>query len=84
MHAPTIATGTPLHAWQVVAQGKSPHAHKAMVQAAKAMAALEVKALSEPDLIAAARADLKKRTVRTPYVCPVPPEVSPPLDISVV
>src|ERR1700751_2485114 len=83
VHAPTIAIGTPLHTWQVVAQGKSSHAHKAMVQAAKAMAALGVKALTEPELIAAAKADLKKRTARTPYVCPVPPEVSPPLDMSI-
>ena len=58
VHAPTMAIGTPLHTWQVVAQGKSPAAHKAMVQAAKAMAALGVKALTEPDLIAAAKADL--------------------------
>jgi len=82
VHAPTIAIGTPLHTWQVVAQGKSSHAHKAMVQAAKAMAALGVKALTEPELIEAAKADLKKRTARTPYVCPVPPGVSPPLDMS--
>jgi aminobenzoyl-glutamate utilization protein B len=80
VHAPTIAIGTPLHTWQVVAQGKSPHAHKAMVQAA----ALGIKALTEPDLIVAAKADLAKRTARTPYVCPVPSEVSPPLDMSMV
>jgi aminobenzoyl-glutamate utilization protein B len=66
----------------VVAQGKSPHAHKAMVQAAKAMAALGIKALTEPELIAAAKADLKKRTARTPYVNPLPADVSPPLDMS--
>jgi aminobenzoyl-glutamate utilization protein B len=54
-----------------------------MVQAAKAMAGLGVKALNEPDLIAAARADLKKRTVRTPYVSPLPADVAPPLDMSV-
>src|ERR1700751_4509735 len=83
VHAPTIAVGTPLHTWQVVAQGKSPHAHKAMVQAAKAMAALGIKALTEPELIAAARADLRKRTARTPYVNPLPANVSPPLDMSV-
>jgi aminobenzoyl-glutamate utilization protein B len=82
VHAPTIAIGTPLHTWQVVAQGKSPHAHKAMVQAAKAMAGLGVKALTEPDLIAAAKADLKKRTTRTPYVSPLPDDVAPPLDMS--
>src|SRR6202163_3087200 len=83
VHAPTVAIGTPFHTWQVVAQGKSPHAHKAMVQAAKAMAALGVKALNEPDLIAAAKADLNKRTARTPYVSPMPANVAPPLDMSV-
>jgi aminobenzoyl-glutamate utilization protein B len=82
VHAPTIAIGTPLHTWQVVAQGKSPAAHKAMVQAAKAMAGLGVRALTEPDLIAAAKADLKKRTARTPYVSPLPDNVAPPLDMS--
>ena len=82
VHAPTIAIGTPLHTWQVVAQGKSPHAHKAMVQAAKAMAGLGIKALTEPDLVEAAKADLKKRTARTPYVCPMPDSVTPPLDMS--
>jgi aminobenzoyl-glutamate utilization protein B len=82
VHAPTVAIGTPLHTWQVVAQGKSPAAHKAMVQAAKAMAGLGVKALMEPDLIAAAKADLRKRTARTPYVSPLPDNVVPPLDMS--
>jgi aminobenzoyl-glutamate utilization protein B len=82
VHAPTVAIGTPFHTWQVVAQGKSPHAHKAMVQAAKAMAGLGVRALTEPDLIAAAKADLNKRTTRTPYVSPLPASVAPPLDMS--
>jgi aminobenzoyl-glutamate utilization protein B len=82
VHAPTVAIGTPFHTWQVVAQGKSPHAHKAMVQAAKAMAGLGVRALTEPDLIAAAKADLNKRTTRTPYVSPLPESVAPPLDMS--
>jgi aminobenzoyl-glutamate utilization protein B len=82
VHAPTVAIGTPFHTWQVVAQGKSPHAHKAMVQAAKAMAGLGVRALTEPDLIAAAKADLNKRTTRTPYVSPLPDSVAPPLNMS--
>jgi len=82
VHAPTVAIGTPFHTWQIVAQGKSPHAHKAMVQAAKAMAALGVQALNEPELIAAAKADLAKRTARTPYVNPLPDSVAPPLNMS--
>jgi aminobenzoyl-glutamate utilization protein B len=84
VHAPTVAIGTPFHTWQVVAQGKSPAAHKAMVQAAKAMARLAVEALTQPTLIAAAKADLKKRTARTPYVSPLPNNVAPPLDMSLV
>src|SRR6516225_9658843 len=82
VHAPTVAIGTPFHTWQVVAQGKSAHAHKAMVQAAKAMAGIGIKALTEPALIASAKADLERRTARTPYVSPLPPDVSPPLDMS--
>ena len=84
VHAPTVAIGTPFHTWQIVAQGKSAHAHKAMVQAAKAMAALGVQALGDPQLIAAAKADLRKRTARTPYVSPLPDNVAPPLDMSVL
>jgi aminobenzoyl-glutamate utilization protein B len=83
VHAPTVAIGTPFHTWQVVAQGKSPAAHKAMVQAAKAMAGLGVKALAEQGLIEAAKADLKKRTARTPYISPLPDNLAPPLDMSV-
>jgi aminobenzoyl-glutamate utilization protein B len=82
VHAPTVAIGTPFHTWQVVAQGKTPAAHKAMVQAAKAMAGLGVKALTDPDLIIAAKADLRKRTARTPYVSPLPDSIAPPLEMS--
>ena len=82
VHAPTVAIGTPFHTWQVVAQGKTPAAHKAMVQAAKAMAQLGVKGLTSPDLIAAAKDNLAKLTARTPYVCPLPDHVAPPLNMS--
>jgi aminobenzoyl-glutamate utilization protein B len=82
VHAPTVAIGTPFHTWQVVAQGKTPAAHKAMVQAAKAMAQLGVKGLTNPELIAAAKANLAKLTARTPYTCPLPDHVAPPLTMS--
>lgn len=81
-HAPTVAIGTAFHTWQVVAQGKSPAAHKAMVQVAKAMAAAGVAALSDPQLLAAAKADHAARTKATPYVCPIPAGVDPPLTMS--
>jgi aminobenzoyl-glutamate utilization protein B len=82
VHAPTVAIGSAFHTWQIVAQGKSPAAHKAMVQAAKAMAALGAQALTDPAFVAAARGDLAERTGATPYVCPIPEGVEPPLDMS--
>ncbi|MGO4665143.1 M20 family metallopeptidase [Bosea sp. 2YAB26] len=81
-HAPTVAIGTPFHTWQVVAQGKSPAAHKAMVQVAKAMAATGAAVLSDPALMAAAKADLKTRVGKDGYVSPLPGEVQPPLNMS--
>ena len=82
-HAPTVAIGTPFHTWQVVAQGKAPAAHKAMVQVAKAMAATGAAALTDPELLAAAKADLADRTGPKGYVSPIPPDVQPPLTMSV-
>ena len=75
----TVAIGTPGHSWQITAQGKSGQAKKGMVNAAKVMAGLAVDALGDPALIARAKADLKARTEVTPYVCPMPADVKPPL-----
>ncbi len=81
-HAPTVAIGTPFHTWQVVAQGKSPAAHKAMVQVAKAMAATGAAVLTDPALRAAAKADLAARAGERGYVSPLPAHVEPPLAMS--
>ena len=75
----TYAIGTPGHSWQLVAQGKSAAAHKGMVHAAKIMAATATEALSDTTLIERAKADIRKRTSTTPYVCPLPRDVNPPL-----
>jgi aminobenzoyl-glutamate utilization protein B len=75
----TQAIGTPGHSWQLVAQGKSPAAHKGMVHAAKIMAATAIDALTDATLIERAKADIAERTAKTPYVCPLPRAVSPPL-----
>ena len=75
----TCAVGTPFHAWQLTAQGKSPAAHKGLVHVAKVMAGTAVDALGNPELIARAKADLAERTRTTPYVCPLPPDVQPPI-----
>jgi aminobenzoyl-glutamate utilization protein B len=75
----TVAIGTPGHSWQITAQGKSGQAKKGMVNAAKVMAGVAVDALGDASLIARAKADLKARHEVTPYICPMPDEVKPPL-----
>lgn len=75
----THAIGTPGHSWQTTAQGKTPAAHKGMTHAAAAMGRLAEKLIADPDLLAAAKAEHAERLARTPYVCPIPDDVAPPL-----
>jgi aminobenzoyl-glutamate utilization protein B len=75
----THAVGTPGHSWQITAQGKSGQAKKGMVNAAKVMAGVAVDAVADAALIARAKADLKARTEVTPYECPLPADVQPPV-----
>ncbi len=75
----TCAVGTPFHSWQLTAQGKSPAAHKGLVHVAKVMAGTALDALQDPALIARAKADLAERTRVTPYQCPLPDDVEPPI-----
>ncbi len=72
------AIGTPGHSWQVVAQGKSPMAHKAMLHAARAIAATALDAMLTPSLLERARTELKEKTGGKPYRCPIPADVVPP------
>lgn len=75
----THAIGTPAHSWQITAQGKSPAAHKGMTHAAKAMARCGQILLEEPALLAKARAEHAERLAETPYICPLPGDIDPPL-----
>jgi aminobenzoyl-glutamate utilization protein B len=75
----THAIGTPAHSWQITAQGKSPAAHKGMTHAAKAMARCAQMLFSDPPLLAEARAEHARRLAATPYVCPLPADLQPPL-----
>lgn len=81
-HGAVVAIGTPFHSWQLVAQGKQPAAHKGMVQVAKAMATVACEALTNNALIAAAKADHAARVGRVPYQCPIPDDVTPPINMS--
>jgi aminobenzoyl-glutamate utilization protein B len=75
----TLAVGTQLHTWQVVAQGKSPLAHKGMVSVAKAMAATGLAVVESEQLREAAWNDLKKRRKGQDYISPIPPGAEPPV-----
>jgi aminobenzoyl-glutamate utilization protein B len=75
----THAIGTPGHSWQITAQGMAPAAHKGMIHAAKVMAGTAMDVLGDELLMARAKQDHQERTAATPYVCPIPPEVQPPL-----
>jgi aminobenzoyl-glutamate utilization protein B len=81
-HCATYAIGTPGHSWQLTAQGKTPAAKKGMVHVAKVMAATAVRAIEDKSLIAEAKADLAARTTEHPYVCPIPTDAKPPLDMA--
>lgn len=75
----TCAIGTPLHTWQMTAQGKAPAAHKGMVHAAKAMATLACRLMRDEPLRRAAAAAHAARLADQPYTCPIPPETRPPV-----
>ncbi len=78
----TYAIGTPGHSWQLTAQGKMPAAHKGMVHVAKVMAATAVAAIEDELLRARAKADHQARVQANPYVCPLPPDIDPPVNMS--
>jgi len=78
----TYAIGTPGHSWQLTAQGKLPAAHKGLVHVAKVMAGTALDVLQDDTLRARAMADLQARVTRTPYVCPIPDDVEPPIQMS--
>ena len=77
----TYAIGTPGHSWQLVAQGKSPAAHKGMEHAAKVMASTAVDLFRDPALIEATWADFRERLAGTPFVNPIPDDVDPPVSV---
>lgn len=75
----TACVGNVGHSWQMVAQSCSPIAQKGLLTAAKVMALACVRTMDQPDVIEAAKAEVKKRNGGK-YTCPLPDEVLPPLD----
>ena len=74
------ALGTPVHSWQLVAQGKMAAAHKGMIHAAKIMGSTAARLLADDGLLAKARDEFDTRIAQRPYDCPIPDGVlAPPL-----
>lgn len=75
--AVTLAAGTPGHAWQVVAQGKGPVAHKGVLFAAKVMAATAYDFLTNPELVKKAKEDWLEKLDGETYPGALPPDAKP-------
>ncbi len=69
----------PWHAWPVVATGGMSIGHKAMLTAARTLAATIVELAVSPEIVAQARAEFDERTDGEPYQSPIPADQAPPL-----
>lgn len=77
IYATTTCRNSPGHSWQNTSQGKTSYAHKGMLYAAKVMAITVAELMSDPDTLAAAKEELRRRIGPEGYVCPIPPGVIP-------
>ena len=69
-------SGIPGHSWQIVACGKSPMAHKAMLYAAKSLAGAAIDLLEDAALLTQARSEFHARSA-SGYVCPIEKDAVP-------
>ena len=65
------AAGSPGHSWQNVSAGKSPLGYKGMLYAAKVMAGIAADLFTQPELLAKAKEEHRKKTADG-YLCPIP------------
>lgn len=75
----TMPAGTAMHSWQEVAVGKSCLAKKGMLQAGRVIAGAGIDLLANPELVAAAKAEMERRTGGVPFESPIPKGVCPPI-----
>jgi aminobenzoyl-glutamate utilization protein B len=76
----TAVPGTPGHSWQNVACAGSTIGRKGMVNAAKVLALTAVDLLTQPQLVADARADFEKQRAGKDYRSRIPAGQKPPID----
>ncbi len=77
----TIPEGCMVHTWQATACHGMSIGHKGLMMATKALASLGVDLFTDPDLLAAAKADFKKRVGDYVYKSPLDLEMTEPLGL---
>jgi aminobenzoyl-glutamate utilization protein B len=87
--APTMEFGTAAttleaagHDWQFTACCGMGIGHKALVFATKTMAGSAIELLTKPDLLKKIKDEHAKAMTGRKYVCPIPKDVKPPLEIA--
>ena len=75
--AATSTLGTPLHTWQMTAQGISDFSHRGMARAASAMALTGIELITSSKKLAEVKEEHVKFKKENPYIPPIPKDVSP-------
>ncbi len=75
--AATSALATPLHTWQMTAQGLTSFAHKGMLRAASTMALTGLNLLASEEQLEEVQNEFKKFQAEYPYTNPIPKHIRP-------
>lgn len=73
----TWTIGTPGHSWQVVSQGTTSIAQKAMLQTGKVLALTAIELLENNGLLENIKKEHEEKFKNNPYQCPIPADVQP-------
>lgn len=75
--AATSTLGTPLHTWQMTAQGLSDFANRGMMRAASAMALTGIELVTSSEKLSQVKEEHAQFEKQNPYNPPIPKDVSP-------
>lgn len=76
-YIPCFAIGTPLHTWQLVAQGRTSIAHKGLHLASRVLAATALSLLTNPTQIEQCKQEFIAYRNKHNYVNPIPSDITP-------
>ncbi|MBQ1906655.1 MAG: amidohydrolase [Firmicutes bacterium] len=74
----TYNLAAPGHSWQITACAGMSIGFKGMLFGGKVLAASALKAIESPELIEKAKAEFAEKTKKSPYKCPIGPEIPVP------